>query len=170
MLARSLRFLVVQRPSSFSSSAPSLISCCSSRRIASAQSFAPYYSPHITLKIMSPDGIFRLSIARLSIARLSIAARGLSTEARDGGSTKHRSAILHASSTGSGASGEESKLIYRSPLTLIKIFRSLALVQTTGCMVGCSAMLWQVSHKAPKRAHPHPPVTRSTTASLAVAT
>jgi hypothetical protein len=69
----------------------------------------------------------------------------LSSETRSGGSTKHRSAVLHASnSSGGGGSSSETKLIYRSPLTLIKIFRSLALVQTAGCIIGCSAMLWQV--------------------------
>jgi hypothetical protein len=82
----------------------------------------------------------------------------LSSETRSGGFTKHRSAVLHTSNSSGGgsSSSSETKLIYRSPLTLIKIFRSLALVQTAGCIIGCSAMLWQVRiESSGSRAYTH---------------
>jgi len=75
----------------------------------------------------------------------------LSTDVRGGGSTKQRSAISHpttttttSSSSSSSSSSDAVKLIYSAPLTLLKLFRSLALVQTAGCIVGCVAMAWQV--------------------------
>ena len=80
------------------------------------------------------------------------AARAIASDARTGGSTKHRSAISHANSSGDFRADGDSKLIYRSPLTLIKIFRSLALVQTAGCIIGCCSMFWLVRSPAHRRA------------------
>jgi hypothetical protein len=85
--------------------------------------------------------------------RGQLPARAFSNDSKGGVSTKQRSAIprTNSSSCGEtngsscGGTSSDSKLIYRSPLTLIKLFRSLALIQTAGCIVGCSTMLWKVS-------------------------
>jgi hypothetical protein len=134
MLARLLQFRAFHSaPRSFH--LPPSASFVSLRRCAA---FAPHsagsnHSSHVILHQSKTD-----------------AARAFASEAKAGGSTKHRAAIVHASPNAGGNSCGESKLIYRSPITLIKIFRSLALVQTAGCILGCCSMLWLVRRPRPR--------------------
>lgn len=134
MLARLLQFRTFHSaPRSFH--LPPSASFVSSRRYAA---FAPLSA--------GSNNSSRVILRQLQTG----AARAFASEARAGGSTKHRAAIMHASPIGGGNSCGESKLIYRSPITLIKIFRSLAMVQTAGCILGCCSMLWLVRRPRPR--------------------
>ena len=147
MLACCLRSIVVPRPMPFTASVHAFFS--SSRRIIPDQltNCTRLHSAYSTRARLSACGAHPPPPA---------SARALSLDAKAGGSTKHRSAILHATlAKGGGAIAGEDKLLYRSPFSLIKVFRSLALIQTAGCVAGCSAMIWQVSTRLCALSHYH---------------
>lgn len=151
MLACCLRSIAVLRPMPRTASAPAFASLSCIVTPNQRTTFARLHSAYATRARRSAGGVRVKGLVPESCVTLHHPlppppARALSLDAKAGGSTKHRSAILHTTrAKGDGAIAGEGKLLYRSPFSLIKAFRSLALIQTAGCVAGCSAMIWQVS-------------------------